>query len=102
MPLTVLDSPYRDITKPLVDYLAKIERRGPRDLVIVFVPEYVVSHWWQQFLHNQSALRLKTRLLYSPGVMVTSVPWQLGFSGPITPEVELAARPGAGPEQLLE
>ena len=46
-------------------------------MVIVYIPEYVVGHWWEQILHNQSALRLKGRLLFTPGVMVTSVPWQL-------------------------
>ncbi len=81
VPLTVLDSPYRDITGPVLDYVARIRVGGPRDLVCVFVPEYVVGHWWEQLLHNQSALRLKTRLLFRPGVMVTSVPWQLGSSG---------------------
>jgi hypothetical protein len=47
--------------------------------VSVFIPEYVVSRWWEQLLHNQSALRLKARLLFEPGVMVTSVPWQLSL-----------------------
>jgi hypothetical protein len=47
-------------------------------VVCVYLPEYVVGHWWEQLLHNQSALRLKARLLYEPGVMVTNVPWQLG------------------------
>jgi hypothetical protein len=42
------------------------------------VPEYVVGHWWEHLLHNQSALRLKARMLFQPGVMLTSVPWQLG------------------------
>ena len=46
----------------------------------MFIPEYVVGHWWEQLLHNQSALRLKSRLLFTPGVMVTSVPWQLESS----------------------
>jgi hypothetical protein len=46
----------------------------------VFIPEYVVGHWWEQVLHNQSALRLKGRLLFMDGVMVTSVPWQLNSS----------------------
>jgi hypothetical protein len=46
----------------------------------VYIPEYVVGHWWEQLLHNQSALRLKTRLLFTPGVMVVSVPWQLESS----------------------
>jgi hypothetical protein len=54
-----------------------IRRDSPRDVVTVFIPEYVVGHWWEHLLHNQSALRLKTRLLFEPGIMVTSVPWQL-------------------------
>jgi amino acid transporter len=78
VPLVVLDSPYRELTRPLVAYIRGLHRNSPRDLVSVFVPEYVVGHWWEQLLHNQSALRLKTRLLFQPGVMVTSVPWQLG------------------------
>jgi len=76
--LTVLDSPYRDITRPALDYIASLRRESPRDIVVVFVPEYVVAHWWEHALHNQNALRLKTRLLFQPGVMVTSVPWVLG------------------------
>jgi hypothetical protein len=78
--LTVIDSPYRDVTQPLLDHVRSIRRASPRDVVCVFVPEYVVGHWWEALLHNQSALRLKTRLLFQPGVMVTSVPWQLGSS----------------------
>jgi hypothetical protein len=80
LPLVVLDSPYRDITQPLLDYVRGIRRESPRDVVCVFIPEYVVGHWWEQVLHNQSALRLKARLLFQPGVMVTSVPWQLHSS----------------------
>ena len=76
VPLTVLDSPYRDMSRPAVDYIADIRRRGPRDVIAVYIPEYVVVRWWEQLLHNQSALRLKARLLYQPGVMVTSVPWR--------------------------
>ena len=75
--LVVLDSPYREITRPLLRYIRDMHRRSPRDLVTVFIPEYVVGRWWEQLLHNQSALRLKARLLFEPGVMVTSVPWQL-------------------------
>jgi len=72
--LTVVESPYRDITGPVLEYVAGFRRRSPRDVVSIYLPEYVVSHWWQQMLHNQSALRLKARLLFMPGVMVTSVP----------------------------
>ncbi|TEX50778.1 MAG: DNA-binding protein [Actinomycetales bacterium mxb001] len=75
--LRILDSPYREITRPIVDYVKGLRRESPRDLVTVYVPEYVVGHWWEQLLHNQSALRLKTRLLFTPGIMVVSVPWQL-------------------------
>ena len=72
--LTIVESPYRDMTGPALEYIAGIRKKSPRDVVSVYLPEYVVSHWWQQMLHNQSALRLKTRLLFVPGVMVTSVP----------------------------
>jgi hypothetical protein len=77
IPLIVLDSPFREITRPFLDYLRAVRRHSPRDVITVFIPEYVVGRWWEHLLHNQSALRLKTRLLFEPGVMVTSVPWQL-------------------------
>jgi amino acid transporter len=76
-PLTVIDSPYREITRPIIDYVTSVRRGSPRDVVTVFIPEYVVGRWWEHLLHNQSALRIKTRLLFEPGIMVTSVPWQL-------------------------
>ncbi|WP_412752380.1 APC family permease [Krasilnikovia sp. M28-CT-15] len=78
--LTVVDSPYREITRPIIDFVKSIRRGSPRDVVTVFVPEYVVGRWWEHLLHNQSALRIKGRLLFEPGVMVTSVPWQLRSS----------------------
>jgi amino acid transporter len=80
VPLTVVDSPYREITRPIIDFVKGIRRGSPRDVVTVFVPEYVVGRWWENLLHNQSALRIKGRLLFEPGVMVTSVPWQLRSS----------------------
>jgi len=80
VPLKVLASPYREITRPIISYIRRLRRESPRDVITVFIPEYVVGHWWEQILHNQSAFRLKTRLLFEPGVMVTSVPWQLNSS----------------------
>jgi amino acid transporter len=80
VPLKVLHSPYREITKPIVDYAVEIRKANPRGVVAVYIPEYVVGHWWEQLLHNQTALRLKGRLLFTPGVMVTSVPYQLRSS----------------------
>ena len=77
--LRVLDSPYREITRPILDYVESI-RANTNDIVIVYVPEYVVGHWWEQFLHNQSAFRLKSRLRFRRGVIVASVPYQLESS----------------------
>jgi hypothetical protein len=80
MPLKVLYSPYREIVRPIVDYASQIRKANPRGVVAVYIPEYVVGRWWEQLLHNQTALRLKGRLLFTPGVMVTSVPFQLHSS----------------------
>jgi amino acid transporter len=80
VPLTVVESPYREVTRPVVDYVKAIRRDSPREIVVVFVPQYVVGHWWENLLHNQSALRLRARLQFQPGVMITSVPWQLESS----------------------
>jgi amino acid transporter len=80
VPLKVLFSPYRELMKPIVQYTAEIRRANPRGVVAVFIPEYVVGRWWEQLLHNQTALRLKGRLLFTPGVMVISVPYQLRSS----------------------
>lgn len=80
VPLKVLHSPYRELVRPIVDYAVQIRQANPRGVVAVYIPEYVVGHWWEQVLHNQTALRLKGRLLFSPGVMVISVPYQLRSS----------------------
>ena len=80
VPLRVLNSPYREVTRPVLEHIKAMHRASDRDVVTVFIPEYVVGHWWENILHNQSALRLKARLLFQPGVMVTSVPWQLHSS----------------------
>ena len=95
VPLTVVDSSYRDLTGPVLDYISHVQSESPRDVVCVFIPEYVVGHWWEQLLHNQSALRLKARLLFEPGVMVTNVPWQLGSAQAL----ESRLREGGAPPQ---
>jgi amino acid transporter len=77
VPLKVLYSPYREIIRPVVQYAVEIREHNPRGVVAVYIPEYVVGRWWEQLLHNQTALRLKGRLLFTPGVMVISVPYQL-------------------------
>ena len=80
IPLKVLHSPYREVVRPIVEYTQEIRRASPRGVVAVYIPEYVVGRWWEQLLHNQTALRLKGRLLFTPGVMVISVPYQLRSS----------------------
>ncbi|MEO3753914.1 APC family permease [Streptomyces sp. B6B3] len=77
VPLKILDSPYREITQPFLHFVKELRRAHPHDMVSVIIPEYVVGRWYAELLHNQSALRLKTRLRFTPGVTVTSVPWQL-------------------------
>jgi amino acid transporter len=77
VPLKILYSPFREVIRPIVEYAVEIREANPRGVVAVYIPEYVVGRWWEQVLHNQTALRLKGRLLFTPGVMVTSVPYQL-------------------------
>ncbi|GAB3577072.1 APC family permease [Amycolatopsis endophytica] len=97
VPLKVIESPYREITRPVLDYVKRVRGDNPRDVVTVLIPEYVVGRWWEQLLHNQSALRLKGRLLFQPGVMVTSVPWQLESSAKALRRAARARiRPAAG------
>jgi amino acid transporter len=80
IPLKVLHSPYREVIRPIVEYATEIRKANPRGVVAVYIPEYVVGRWWEQLLHNQTALRLKARLLFTPGVMMISVPYQLRSS----------------------
>jgi amino acid transporter len=80
VPIRVLDSPYREITRPVVDFVKAKRADHERDIVDVYVPEYVVGRWWETLLHNQSAFRVKTRLRLTPGVVVVSVPYQLRSS----------------------
>ncbi len=102
VPLTVVDSPYREITRPIINYVKSLRRESPRDVVTVFIPEYVVGKWWEHLLHNQSALRLKSRLLFEPGVMVTSVPWQLASSqNKDLKRLDAARGPARGPRTIF-
>jgi hypothetical protein len=101
VPLKVLHSPYRELVKPIVDYATAIRRANPRGVVAVYIPEYVVGRWWEQLLHNQTALRLKGRLLFTPGVMVISVPYQLRSSYDHRPDdwVRPSYRDGISPRR---
>ena len=74
----MLEAPYRDPHRPLIDYVNRLRAGDPQTVIMVFIPEYVLTKWWQQLLHNQSALRFKARLLFTPGVVVVDVPYHLG------------------------
>jgi amino acid transporter len=75
--LVVLPSPYRELTRPLLRYIARLERKHDNDMITVVLPEFVPAKWWQHLLHNQSSLLLKGALLFREGVIVTSVPYHL-------------------------
>ena len=75
--LVVLQSPFRSMTEPLLDYIDRMEKEHPDDYITVVLPEFVVKHWWHHLLHNQSALTLKAALLFRPRVVTTSVPFHL-------------------------
>ena len=76
VPLKVIESPYRDVIGPVIGYIRRVRANNPRDVVALYIPEYVEAHWWEKALHNQTAQRLKRKLLHEPGVMITAVPWQ--------------------------
>lgn len=82
VPITALASPYRDIPGALIEHIRSIKRASPRELIVVYIPEYVVGKWWEQLVHNQTALRVKNRLHYEPGVVIASVPWRLRSANP--------------------
>lgn len=76
-PLEVVQSPFRSLTGPVQSYVRHLTRHGDT-IVTIVLPEFIVSSWWKQFLHNQSALALKRLFVREPGVIVTSVPYHLG------------------------
>ncbi|MDO4664723.1 MAG: APC family permease [Actinomycetaceae bacterium] len=77
LPLTVLASPFRDITGPVLAHVRQVRRQSPRELVVVYIPEYLVARGIESILHNHSATRLRARLQYVPGVVLATVPWKL-------------------------
>ncbi|HKX82639.1 MAG TPA: hypothetical protein VJL58_00335, partial [Pyrinomonadaceae bacterium] len=77
VPLEVLPSPYRELTRPLLRYINRVESRRESDVITIVVPEFVPARWWQHLLHNQSSLLLKGALLFREGVVVTNIPYHL-------------------------
>ena len=77
VPLVVVESPYRSLTRPLLAYIDALHRQQADRVLTVVLPEFVPAHWWEHLLHNQTALRLKGALLGRPGIVVISVPYHL-------------------------
>jgi hypothetical protein len=76
--LVILDSPYRLLLEPLMDYIAEVARgRQPNETITVVVPEFVTRHAWENLLHTQTALTLRFAFRTMPGVVITTVPYQL-------------------------
>lgn len=73
IPLIILESPYRSIIRPLLEYIDKLQAEEPDQLITVVLPEFVAAKWWQQILHNQTALMIRGVLMFKKGVTVTSV-----------------------------
>jgi hypothetical protein len=77
VPLEVVDSPFRDLTRPVLDYLDRLVAEQPGTVVTVVISELVVHRWWEQVLHNHAALALKIRLHFRRDTIVVSVPSQV-------------------------
>jgi hypothetical protein len=77
IPLEIIESPYRSVIRPLLTYLDAVEAQNYGGTLMVILPEMVYGRWWHQFLHNQTALRLKAALLFRPGTVVVNVPYHL-------------------------
>jgi hypothetical protein len=76
--LVVLDSPYRLLVEPVMEYIEKmLAIRQPDEIVTVVVPQFVPAHWWENFLHNQTALMLRFGFLFKPGLVIIEVPYQV-------------------------
>jgi amino acid transporter len=80
VPLILLDSPYRTYAEPLVNYITALREEAGPSVVTVYLPQYIVGHWWEALLHNRRARRLASRLMLVHGVAVTLVPWLLDSS----------------------
>ena len=94
VPLTIIESPYRSLTGPLLNYVIELKRVEEADVVTVVIPEYVPSSWWEHLLHGQSAQFLKLALYFMPGFVVTSVPYHEGAPAGVGLEDEAGSQDG--------
>jgi hypothetical protein len=94
VPLEIVHSPYRELVDAVESFLDELDARWDNDTVTVVIPEFVVGKWYENILHNQSALALKLALLFRPETVVTSVPYHVGKTPPPSPVASPTERPG--------
>ena len=97
IPLEIKYSRYRELVAPVVEYIDEVDARWGDDTITIVIPEFVVGKWWENILHNQSALFLKGKLLFRTGTVVTSVPYHLDAENPPPPPPR--RRPCPGPRR---
>ena len=85
VPLKIIESPYREFSAPLIEYLENHRERYGRERIAVYMPKYIVGHWWEHIFHNHRANRISRRLLYVHGTMLVTVPWRLHSAAKFNP-----------------
>ena len=102
-PLEIIESPYRDLTGTVEDYLGELDRRWGHDYMTVVIPEFVLPHWYQGVFHNQSALALKLALKFRKDTVVVNVPFHLGEERQVKAEAEALGvqAPSDSPEEMV-
>jgi len=85
VPLKIIESPYREFSAPLIEYLENHRERYGRERIAVYMPKLIVGHWWEHIFHNHRANRISRRLLYVHGTMLVTVPWRLQSAAKFNP-----------------
>jgi amino acid transporter len=80
IPLRIINSPYRDLSWPLIQHIREHRATNGSEIVTVYLPQYIVGHWWEHALHNHKSRRLKLKLMLEHGVAISLVPWLLDSS----------------------
>ncbi|PJJ65509.1 APC family permease [Compostimonas suwonensis] len=80
VPLTIISSPYRDFGMPLIKYIKQRRAEHGSEVITVYMPQYIVGHWWENILHNHRSRRISKQLMLCHGVTIALVPWLLDSS----------------------
>jgi amino acid transporter len=80
VPLVIIESPYRHYAAPIAQFISRYRERHGATVVTVYLPQYIVGHWWEALLHNRRARRISQQLMLVHGVSITLVPWLLDSS----------------------